>query len=687
MKRLWLDIETRSKVPISNGTIKYASQCAVMILAWALDNGEVHTEDLTRQAGPSDEFYDALQECDEIWAHNSEFDRTCLQKMPWFPSTVPLTKWRCTAALARMHGLPAGLDKLCTIFQMPQDDAKDQHGKELIRKFCIPKRDGTFNDPTGIDWDKFMAYAEQDVHAMRVLHRHLPKWNATPAMWEFWHLDQAMNGRGVQFDTLLATNAVKLTKRAKKKLAERVYDLTEAEVDTATQTARLKEYLAAYGVDLPDMTADTIKRRLADETLPAPIKELLTIRQEAAKSSTTKYQRVLDCEMSGRLYNLLVCWGAARTGRMAGRLFQPQNLPRPKHAQFIIDRAIELFHREDFLALEDLGGTMGLASSCLRSLMVAAEDHKLVVADLSSIEGRVMAWAAGEDWKVKAFADYDRGIGFDMYIQAVARAFNWDPATISKKDPRRQWGKVMELALQYYGGVGAFVTMSEVYGIKLNELADAAWPVLPQTTKDYAQKLWSKAKREKKTFGLAEREWVVCRGLVQLWREAHPGVTGFWAEIDSAVSMALKNPGKVYPLGEHLSVDKKGNWLRIKLPSGRYLSYPSPRLDLETGKIKDFLGINPYTRQWGRIPTYSGKLAENIVQAIAADILMDGLMGAEMQGFKPILSVHDEMVCEPPIDWSYTNHKNLSRIMCNSSPWAVGLPLAAEGFEGPRYKK
>jgi len=465
-------------------------------------------------------------------------------------------------------------------------------------------------------------------------------------------------------------------------MAKRTEELTDGEVETTQQRDRMLAYMADYGVDLPDLTADTVERRLEDESLPHHIKELLRVRQQASKASTAKYQRVLNQHVSGRLCNLLVFCGAQRTGRWAGRTIQVHNLPRPKHERWDIEHAISRFHEgtiEDY-APDDI---LGLASSALRGLIVAAPGKKLVVSDLANIEGRIVAWVAGEHWKLEAFAAYDRKEGPDLYKIAYARAFNIDPKEIGDEDFRRQVGKVMELALQYMGGVGAFCSMAETYGLRLEQLAESAWPVIPRLVKAEAQTAWAKAVKRHRTYSLAERIWIVCHALVLMWRAAHPAICTFWAELDQACKMATKVKGKEYKVGRLISVDRIGNWLRIKLPSGRYLCYPAPRGDDYTSS---FLGVDAYTKQWKRISTYSGKRTQNIAEGIGADILMDGLLAADAAGYSPILSVHDESITEPPNEEKY-NDEELSRLLVASSSWANCLPLAAKGFSAQRYRK
>jgi len=376
-----------------------------------------------------------------------------------------------------------------------------------------------------------------------------------------------------------------------------------------------------------------------------------------------------------------------RTGRWAGRTLQPQNLPRPKHEPWDIAHAIKRFQKgtiEDY-APDDV---LGLASSALRGLIISEPGRRLVTADLANIEGRFMAWVAGEDWKIAAFAAYDRKEGPDLYKVSYARAFNIDPNDIADEgDQRRQIGKVMELALQYYGGVGAFCSMAETYGLRLEDLAVAAWPVLPDEVKREAQQAWHRAVKRRRTYGLTERIWVVCQSLVSLWRAAHPMIVAFWEALDNAVKDAIRHPGKRFEAGERITVDRIGNWLRIKLPSGRYLNYPAPRVKVDGYySSRSFVGVDPYTKQWRRIATYSGKDAENVCQGGCADILMDGLLAADEAGYNPVLSVHDEGITEPPDSDEYTA-EGLSQLLVASSLWADGLPLAAKGKVSYRYSK
>ncbi len=510
--RLFIDVETRGP-NFSQGLAKYALTAEVIMVQWAIDDGPVRVEDLTNRTGKLTAMCVLAERADEIWAHEAAFDRTMLETTDWWPK-VPLEKWRCTAALARFHGLPGGLDKLCQIFKVKDNEAKTSNGKALIQLFCKPNTDGRYNDRHShpAEWAEFLGYGAADISAMRAVWKATPKWNSSPRMWAGWHLNERMNARGVGVDLELCQGAKELTEIAKKRMGDRTEELSLGEVERTTQVARLRAFCAEYGVNLPDLTADTVERRLEDESLPEHIKELLRVRQQASKSSSAKYSRALNQQVDGRLRNLLIFCGAARTGRWAGRTFQPHNLPRPNHPQWEIDLAIELFRRRA-IDLWEPDDTLGLASSCLRGIIVAGPNRKLVTSDLKNIEGRIIAWVAGEEWKLDAFAAYDAGTGPDLYKVAYGRAFNIDPDSISDDDQRRQIGKVMELALQYYGGVGAFCSMAETYGVRLDELAIAGWPLIPANYKVEAKIAWQKAIKRKRTYGLDERIWMTCHAL------------------------------------------------------------------------------------------------------------------------------------------------------------------------------
>ena len=408
-----------------------------------------------------------------------------------------------------------------------------------------------------------------------------------------------------------------------------------------TQGARFKAYLSAIGYEAEDLTKGTVSAALKGDLSPH-VRELLEIRQQASATSPAKYKVLINGASSdGRLRGLLQYCGASRTGRWGGRLFQPQNLPRPTLKQEQIDLGIAAMKAdcEDML----FDNVSELCSSAVRGALVAPPGRKLVVADLSNIEGRVLAWLAGEQWKVDAFRDFDKGVGHDLYKLAYARSFNKQPEDVTKDE--RQIGKVQELALGYQGGLGAFNTMASAIG------------------------------------GLSLPDERV-QELVTAWRKAHPAVREFWYDLERACKLAVNEPGARLSV-QLLTIVFKDTWLRIKLPSGRQLCYPNAAI--EEGRLV-YDGTNQYTRKWERLETYGGKICENIVQAVARDVLASGLLRAEEAGYSVCLHVHDEIIAEVP-DSDEHNVDGLSAIMATNPGWALGLPLAAAGFETLRYRK
>ena len=456
--------------------------------------------------------------------------------------------------------------------------------------------------------------------------------------------------------------------------------MTDGEVQAATQRdALIKHIVESYGVELPDIQRSTLERRMADPDLPSAVKELLAIRLQASTTSTSKYKSLMKGVSSdGRLRGTLQFCGASRTGRWAGRLFQPQNLPRPSLEQDQIDEGIEALKAGCADLLFD--NIMELTSSALRGCIMAPEGKKLVVSDLSNIEGRKLAWLAGEQWKLDAFREYDEGTGPDLYKLASARAFNISPDDVDKY--QRQIGKVMELGLGFGGGVAAFLTFALVYGLDLDELANAALPNIPRDVIREAKSWYDESVKRKSTFGLSERVFIACDSLKRLWRRAHPATCDFWYELERTVRTAIATPQKTLYCG-YLKVRRDGAWLRIQLPSGRALCYPSP--SIEKGNIT-YQGVNSYSRKWQRLKTYGGKLVENVTQAAARDVLAGNMPLIEDAGYSIVLTVHDEVITEAP-DTDDFNDKALSALLSTNPVWAPDIPLNAGGFEAYHYRK
>ncbi|VGP71003.1 hypothetical protein SB5531_00791 [Klebsiella variicola] len=701
---LWGDLETYCEIPITNGTHAYAEGVEVMLFAWAIGDEPVSVWDLTAGEPIPSRLRKAIADPDTLlYFHNSHFDRTVLRHaMPEL--APPVERWRDTMVQALAHSLPGALGALCEVLGVPQDKAKDKEGKSLIQLFCKPRpKNSKLRRATSkthpVEWQRFVAYAGLDIEAMREVYKRLPKWNYQGAELALWHRDQQINDRGVCMDVQLAQAAIEAVDLEQKRLAKRTQVMTDGEVQAATQRdAMIKHIVESYGVELPDMQRSTLERRIADPDLPSPVKELLAIRLQASTTSTSKYKSLMKgISRDGRLRGTLQFCGASRTGRWAGRLFQPQNLPRPTLEQERIDEGIEALKSGCADLIFD--NVMELTSSALRGCIMAPAGKKLVVSDLSNIEGRKLAWLAGETWKLGAFRDYDTLIldqsgapiwdaaakdykrrGPDLYKLAYAKAFNITPEEVTKY--QRQIGKVMELGLGFGGGVAAFLTFALVYGLDLEELATAALPNIPRDVQREAKSWYDESVKRKATYGLSERVFIACDSLKRLWRRAHPETCDFWYQLERTVRAAIATPKKTLYCG-YLKVRRDGAWLRIQLPSGRALCYPSPTI--EKGNIT-YMGINSYSRKWQRLKTYGGKLVENVTQAAARDVLAGNMPLIENAGYSIVLTVHDEVICEAPDTDDYTDAA-LSSLLSTNPEWAPDIPLNAGGFEAYHYRK
>lgn len=637
----------------------------------------------------------------EIVIHNSNFDRTVIRRCVGID--VPSNRIFDTMACAMAHSLPGSLGELCELLNVPMDKSKDKDGKQLIKLFCEPRKvrrseipmEGV-RGPDGMlgyirankethpaEWERFRNYGRLDIAAMREVYKLLPRWNFKGFERELWELDQQINDRGVFIDLDLAHAAIRATDRAQKEYAAETLSKTDGEVTSTNRRDKVLEYLLkAFDLTLPDLSKATVLKALETSGTPQAALDLLAIRLDASKTSTSKYKRLLKSVCGdGRLRGLLQFCGAARTGRWAGRLFQPQNLPRPSVHGADLDNGISDL-KSDSIGLISCDHTvMEIASSALRGVIVAPEGAKLVIADLSNIEGRVLAWLAGESWKVKAFRDFDKGLGHDLYNLTYAKAFGVPVESVT--DDLRQIGKVMELAFGYQGGVGAWITFASAYGIDLEEMARSAFSSLPGDIVQEARKflIWFK-EQGKKTYGLSDTAFIVCDSFKRLWRYEHDNVATYWKNLETTCIAAVNKPGSTHIIGHHkIRVD--GAWLRIGLPSGRCLCYLQPRL--EDGKLS-YAGVNQYSRKWGRIKTYGGKLAENITQACARDVLAYGMVNANKQGYDISLTVHDEIIAVVP-DTSEFSEQGLCKAMTSMPVWAIDLPLAAKGKEMYRYAK
>lgn len=692
---IWLDFETFSTTDIKCGSYRYTADCQPLLLAYALDNAPACVIDFTAGERIEGEFRRRLLETNEpICAHNSMFDR---QVMRHISATVAdnRERWVDTMIKARLHSLSGGLGFLCELLGLPVDKAKDKDGRRLVLKFTKPntaKVNGVYtkvrydrlSDPE--DWRRFKEYCRLDVEAMREVNRRLPGWNSTRELWEEFWLDQKINDRGMRMDMDLVHAAIAEDEKAKAQGVQKVQALTDGEVKTAGQRDAIIAFAAkTYGIELPDLTASTLKRRIDDPEVPEALRALLIERLENSKTSVQKYKAIArGLSDDGRLKGCLQFAGATRTARFSGSLFQPQNIPRGSMQSEEVSDAIKVVKAG--LTYEVYGEVGPVLSSCIRGCLIASPGYKIVDADYSNIEGRMLAWLAYETWKLKAFRDYDAGVSEDLYKIAYARPFGRDPKSVTKKE--RQIGKVMELGLGYQGGVAAFLTFARVYGLDLDELAKHVQANVKPTMWKESHDSWTWAVEKKLTCGLCENTWTACNLLKLLWRQSHPRVAKLWDDCHNAanaVARAIVQGQTLQLTVNGLVFDHVGKWLRIRLPSGRYLSYPDAKPDTGRGSFT-YMGLNQYSRKWERLETYGGKIVENIVQATARDLLVQAMPHVEAAGYQVVLTVHDELVTEAP-DKPDFNVKHLGSIMCDKPYWAEGLPLATSGFEGPRFKK
>jgi len=655
MTTLWLDTETFSTVPITHGTHRYAEAAEMLLISRAIDDGPVRVADVSGP-GAWGTFQHILQAeidtADTVVVHNSHFDRTVLRHCG---VTIPPEKIDDTMVGALRQALPASLGQLCDVLGVPQDKAKDKAGKKLIQLFTKPlgknrKLRRATRDTHPAEWAEFIEYARLDVDAMRDVHRRLPRWNNSHSERHLWLLDQVVNDRGARIDLALAESALRAFRRTSGHLADAATVLTDGAVGSTTQRQRTLDYLRDnHGVDTLDLQKKTVDKLLEGELDPEA-RAILENRQQASATSPAKYKVLLNATSSdGRLRGMLQYGGASRTLRDAGRLFQPQNLPRPTMARAAIDNAIEAMKADcEYLLFDNV---TEICSNAVRGCLVASEGHKLLVSDLSNIEGRVLAWLAGEEWKLEAFKRYDRGEGPDLYKVTAGRILGKAPEDVTK-DERQNQGKVPELAGGFGGAVGAYRKMG---GAVFDAMTD---------------------------------DEIVA--IVRAWRAQHPATVRYWYEVERAFRAAIRNPGESFVAGmlvfDCRDVESSGmRWLRMKLPSGRFVCYPAPLIDDNLGTIT-YAGINQYTRKWERLETYYGRIIENAVQAIARDVFMAGFAKTEAAGYPVVLRVHDELVCEVP-DTPEFHVEHLSAMMASNPSWAVGLPLAAAGFETYRYGK
>ncbi|MBN8996132.1 MAG: hypothetical protein J0H94_12970, partial [Rhizobiales bacterium] len=641
--------------------------------AYAFDDGPVL---IWRPGEPCPpDIFDHVRAGGVCVAHNASFERVMWKHIlgPRYGWPEPaIEQWRCTMVTAYAMALPGSLDDASAALGLEQ--RKDDAGKRLMMQMSRPRKLDPltwWDDPAKIE--RLIAYCAQDVEVERAIEKRLKPMK--PSELALWHLDQKINDRGVGVDRPLAEKARALVERAAERLDRRMAEVTNYAVTACSNRNQLIAWVREHGVETESIAKDQVEELLAHRDLPAEVRTALEIRQAAAKASVAKIDALLNgTSADGRARGLLQ-FHAASTGRWAGRRFQPQNIVRPMK-KFPVDLAIDAIANNYAEALFGEDQILFVVSQCLRGLLKAPAGRKIVAADYSNIEGRVLAWMAGEEWKCEAFREYDRFLldaegepipdpknkgdflraGPDPYKVAYGRSYGVQPEDVS--DDQRQIGKVMELALGYQGGVGAFRTMGVNYGVDLPDEEVEA--------------------------------------IRDAWRAAHPRVKQFWYDLETGMK-AVEEPGSTHYVAGRIVFRVSGSFLFMRLPSGRLLAYSYPEIrdklmpwrdenDREVWKPSlSYMGINSYTRKWERCFAYGGLLAENATQATARDVMADAMPRLERAGYEVILTVHDEIVCECAED--HGSLEEMVGIMTALPEWAVGLPVAADGFEDVRYRK
>jgi len=694
-RTLWLDTETFCEVPITRGTDVYARAVEIMIAAYALDAGPWLVHDCTEYEFaqgvlpghlPAD-LRDALldPEC-LIVAHNAYFDRTVI-RWAW-GLDIPPERWHCTMAQAYAHSLPGGLGLLCQVLAVK--NRKQADGKEHINLFCKPrpknmKARRATRDTHPVEWAAFMEYAGYDVASMRDCFYAMPSRNYKGDEKALWDLDQLINDTGLCIDTEFAEAAVELLNADKVTMDAKISELTGGEVTAATQRDKfLRHLLMDYGVMLDSLKADDLEEMIKEDWLPKEVKELLKLRITAAMNSTSKYKRLLNSVgPDGRLRGTRQYNGASRTGRSAGRIFNPLNLRRPSMKADDIELCIDMIKRRDADDIDLVADNLREAcSNALRGLVIAPEGSKLDVSDWSGIEARKAAWLVGETWKLDAFRAFDAGTGADSYKLTYHKSFGTPVDKVTGF--QRQIGKGEDLSLQYGGGVGAFIAVSYSYGLDLDELGRVMPNLAPWEAIAQARAIYQWALKKNKTLGLSEPVYVACETVKALWRLANPNFVKGWGDLENAARFAIGNRGQEFAACRCV-FKLEADYLTIRLPSGRHLMYPTPRITAD-GTITYAGAVN---KQWKRIKTYGGKFLENISQASSRDILVHCMLRLQREhgdAMRIVLDVYDEVVAEAPLTGSF-DLETMNRILVDNPPWAAGLPLAVEGWEGTRYAK
>lgn len=641
VRTLSIDIETYSDVDLSkSGVYQYASSPAfeILLFGYAVDGGDARVVDLACGEQIPDEVICALSDASVAkWAFNAMFERVCLSN--FLGEWLEPEGWHCTMVWSATLGLPLSLESAGAVLGLEKQ--KLAEGKDLIRYFCVPCKPtkvngGRTRNLPGHDpekWERFKRYNLRDVETEMQIQKRLSSFPVPDAVWEEYHLDQEINDRGIGVDMELVRQAIAIDACSRERLTAAMRELTELENPNSVQ--QMKQWLADHGLE-----TDTLGKKAVAElikTAPEPLREVLSLRQQLAKSSVKKYTAMENAVCAdSRAHGMFQFYGANRTGRFSGRLIQLQNLPQNHMPDLAQARALVRSGNYEALSLlyEDVPDTL---SQLIRTAFVPQGGRKFIVADFSAIEARVIAWFAGERWRLKVFAD-----GGDIYCASASQMFHVPVEKHGVNGHLRQKGKIAELALGYGGSVGALKSMGAL------------------------------------EMGLAEEELQL---LVDAWRTSNPMITQFWWDVDRAVKECVKMR---IPTETHgLRFEYRSAMLFITLPSGRRLAYVKPRIGENQfgGESVTYMGVGG-TKKWERLESYGPKFVENIVQGTARDILCYAMR--TLRNCSIVAHVHDEIIIEADRRMSV---QAVCEQMGRTPPWAKGLKLRADGYECEFYQK
>lgn len=645
MNTLEIDIESFSDVDLSKaGVYRYSESpnFEILLFGYSVDGGDVKVVDLACGEKIPAEIVSALEdETVEKWAYNAQFERICLSRYLGLLDGEYLdpSSWKCSMVWAAYLGLPQSLENVGAVLGLEKQ--KLSEGKDLIRYFCVPckptKTNGgrTRNLPEHDreKWERFKAYNLRDVEVEMQIQQRLSKFPVLDFVWEEYWQDQEINDRGIGVDMEMVEQSIQMDERSKLRLSDAMKKLTELENPNSVQ--QMKQWLSENGMETDSLDKKAVAELL--KTAPEPLAEALVLRQQLAKSSVKKYTAMRNavCRDS-RARGMFRFYGGNRTGRFSGKIIQLQNLPQ-NHIPDLV-QARELVKAGDFDALsmlyEDIPDTL---SQLIRTAFVPQDGRKFIVADFSAIEARVIAWIAGERWRLKVFEG-----GGDIYCASASQMFHVPVEKHGINGHLRQKGKIAELALGYGGSVGALKSMGAL------------------------------------EMGLAEEE---LQPLVSAWRDSNPNITEFWWAVDRAVKECIK---KRIPTETHgIRFDYQSGMLFITLFSGRRLAYVKPRIGENCfgGESVTYMGVGG-TKKWERLESYGPKFVENIVQAVSRDILCYAMR--TLRNCSIVAHVHDEIIIEADRRISLPA---VCEQMGRTPPWAKGLLLRADGYECSFYQK